>query len=215
VDGFASDYAAMVQANIDLYEATFDIEHLQWAEQLTEHLQEYFWDESTFGFYDAGPDPHLLLRFKADHDSAEPAPNSLLAGSLWKLAELLGRDDFKQTAQQIFEAYQLRIKSSPTVMPKMLAAKVLSEQPAQRIVLVGEDDDAGLQELLHEVNSHFLPGAAIILLSATNRDFWNERLPWTEEMHLQGGKAAVYICRNFACQTPVTTVEEMKSTFQW
>jgi len=210
VDGFASDYAGMIQANIDLYEATFDITHLQWAEQMVEHLQKYFWDENTFGFYEAGPDPHLLLRFKSDHDSAEPAPNSLLAASLGKLGELLAREDFKKAAQQVFEAYHLRVKTSPTVMPRMLTAKVLSEHPAQHIILCGEKTDAGLQELLREINSHYLPGAMIILLDKDNREYWNARLPWTQEMHPIDDRATAYICHNYACQAPVTRVEDIR-----
>ena len=169
--------------------------------------------ESAFGYFDAGPDPHLLLRFKGDHDGAEPAPNSMMAGNLLKLSHLLGRNDLAQTAEQIFEAYQLRVKTSPTVMPKMLAAKVLSEQAPQHIVLVGESDDADLQELLNEVNHHYLPGAVIILLNQLNREFWNERLPWTKGMDLQDGKAAAYICKDFACQAPVTSVAEIKKMY--
>jgi uncharacterized protein YyaL (SSP411 family) len=211
VDGFAGDYAAMIGASIDLYEATFDFAHLQFAEKLVDHLQKYFWDESTFGYYDAGPDPHLLLRFKSDHDGAEPAPNSMIAGSLLKLSHLLGRDDFAKNAEQIFEAYQLRVKTSPTVMPKMLAVKVLSGQAPQHIILVGEEDDANLQELLNEVNSRYLPGAVVILLNQANREFWNERLPWTKDMSLQEGKAAAYVCKDFACQAPVTSFREIKA----
>lgn len=210
VDGFASDYAAMIQANLDLYEVTFDIRHLRWAEQLVEYLQKYFWDESTFGFFDAQPDPHLLLRFKEDHDSAEPAPNSVLAGSLIKLAHLLGRDDWKQDAAQIFEAFYLRSKTSPTVMPKLLASRLCFEQSPRHIVLVGEKTDPDLQELLQEINHHFLPDATLILLNQETRGFWTEHLPWTKEMELQDGKAAVYICQNFACQQPVTTVNEIR-----
>jgi uncharacterized protein YyaL (SSP411 family) len=150
------------------------------------------------------------LRFKGDHDGAEPAPNSMIAGSLLQLSHLLGREDFAKTAEQIFEAYQLRVQTSPTVMPKMLAAKVLSEQAPQHIILVSEMDDANLQELLNEVNSRYLPDAVVILLNQTNREFWNERLPWTKEMALQDSKAAAYICKDFACQAPVTSVAEIR-----
>ena len=93
----------------------------------------------------------------------------------------------------------------------MLAAKVLSEQAPQHIILVGEKEDADLQELLNEVNSRYLPGAVVILLNKANREFWNERLPWTKEMALQDGKAAAYICKDFACQAPITSRREIKA----
>lgn len=210
VDGFAADYAAMMGANIDLYEATFDTEHLKWAEQLAGHLKKYFWDESTSGFFDAGPDPHLLLRFKGDHDGAEPAPNSQLAGSFLQLSHLLGRADLQETAQQIFEAYQLRVKTSPTVMPKMLAAKMLSESPPVHIVLVGEVENTGLGEFLRIINSVYLPEATLILLEEKNRDFWNGHLPWTQEMHGNEDGVAAYVCHNFSCQAPVAEPEQLR-----
>jgi uncharacterized protein YyaL (SSP411 family) len=33
--------------------------------------------------------------------------------------------------------------------------------------------------------------------------------PYTKDMKAGGGRASAYVCRNFACSTPVGTVDEM------
>jgi hypothetical protein len=64
---------------LDRYEATFDIEYLQWADRLQQKQIELFWDSANGGFFSTAADaPDLILRLK---DGAFPfgAPESLPA----------------------------------------------------------------------------------------------------------------------------------------
>ena len=51
VGGFAEDYASLIQGLLDLYEADFDVGHLQWALELQEKMDALFWDEQNGGYF--------------------------------------------------------------------------------------------------------------------------------------------------------------------
>ena len=82
-EGFAEDYAFFVQGLLDLYEATFEVRWLQWAERLQESMDRRFWDEEGGGYFNsAAGASDIVLRLKEDYDGAEPAPNSVAAMNL-------------------------------------------------------------------------------------------------------------------------------------
>ena len=65
--GFAEDYAFLIQGLLDLYETSFEIRWLQWAEQLQGKMDELFWDETGGGYFNsAKDDPSIVLRLKED-----------------------------------------------------------------------------------------------------------------------------------------------------
>ena len=98
VEGFADDYAFVIQGLLDLYEASFDVEWLKFAIELQETQDRLFFDEKNGGYFStSGKDKSVVLRMKDDNDSAEPAASSVAALNLLRLAQI--RDD-KQMAER-------------------------------------------------------------------------------------------------------------------
>eukprot|EP01026_Neomeris_dumetosa_P045361 TRINITY_DN38404_c0_g1_i7.p1 TRINITY_DN38404_c0_g1~~TRINITY_DN38404_c0_g1_i7.p1 ORF type:complete len:277 (-),score=34.99 TRINITY_DN38404_c0_g1_i7:61-891(-) len=63
VEGFADDYAYMIQGLLDLYECTGSLQWLQWADQLQNTMDDLFWDEQGGGYFSASAaDPSILIR---------------------------------------------------------------------------------------------------------------------------------------------------------
>jgi uncharacterized protein YyaL (SSP411 family) len=88
-EGFAEDYAFFIQALIDLYEASFEIRWLRWADELQAKMDELFWDAERGGYYNsAAGDASIVLRLREDYDGAEPAPSSVAAMNLMRLGGL-------------------------------------------------------------------------------------------------------------------------------
>src|SRR5256714_680359 len=80
VEGFADDYAFLIQGLLDLYEASFEAHWLRWAIELQETQDRLFFDNKRGGYFTgAGNDPSILLRLREDNDSAEPAASSVAA----------------------------------------------------------------------------------------------------------------------------------------
>lgn len=64
VEGFADDYAFMVRALIDLYEASYEPKWLEWAHELQEQQDNLFLDKGGGYFSTSGKDDSILLQMK-------------------------------------------------------------------------------------------------------------------------------------------------------
>ena len=86
IEGFADDYAFVIQGLLDLYEASFDVEWLKFAVELQETQDRLFFDEKNGGYFStSGKDQSVFLRMKDDNDGAEPAASSVAALNLLRL----------------------------------------------------------------------------------------------------------------------------------
>src|SRR5204863_9674026 len=80
IEGFADDYAFVIQGLVDLYEASFDIQWLKLAIELQNTQDRLFFDEKNGGYFStSGKADSVFLRMKDDNDSAEPASSSIAA----------------------------------------------------------------------------------------------------------------------------------------
>jgi uncharacterized protein YyaL (SSP411 family) len=124
-EGFAEDYAFLIQGLLDLHAATSNVAYLKWAEELQEKMNELFWDQEKGGYFSsAAGDPHLLVRIKEDHDGAEPAANSIAASNLLRFSKLSTarfRNALKM-AEQIIQTMTATLTSMPTALPQLLVA---------------------------------------------------------------------------------------------
>src|SRR5438128_2717001 len=74
VEGFADDYAFVIQGLLDLYEVSFDVEWLKFAIELQGMQDDLFYDEKNGGYFStSGKHKSDVLRMKDDNDSTEPA----------------------------------------------------------------------------------------------------------------------------------------------
>src|SRR5262245_40422234 len=123
IPGFLDDYAAFIQALLNLYETQFDLGPLQLATRLAEKQAELFEDRERGAFYSSpAGDNSLVLRMKEDYDGAEPSGNSLALMNLLRLARITNRDDFRQSAERTLAAFAPRLSAGPVTLPQMLAA---------------------------------------------------------------------------------------------
>src|SRR5258708_13271111 len=51
IDGYLDDYTFLNQGLLDLYEASFDVRLLSWAEQLQQPQDRLFWDTNLAGYF--------------------------------------------------------------------------------------------------------------------------------------------------------------------
>lgn len=212
VGAFADDYAALSRGCLDLYEATFDIRHLQWAEQLCDAMSRLFWDEDGGGYFNSTPDPRVLIRMKEDYDGAEPSANSLATESCLRLARLLERDDLRLKAETTLNSFGARISQIPQAMPLLLCGAMMNETPPLHIVVVGARESDDTRALLRTIHQKFSPFKSVIFLDTEiDNSFLTKRLPFLEPMTMRDNRATAYVCRDFACRAPVATVEELRA----
>ena len=206
-EGFAEDYAFLVQGLIDLYETTFELRWLRWALRLQATMDALFWDEAAGGFFNsAAGDASILLCLKESYDGAEPAPSSVAAMNLLRLATVSGDErGFNDRARRTMAAFQAQWGSSPQVMPRMVCAmEGLVKSPAQA-VLAGEPAAAEFRKLAAVL--HGRPSATRMIFAVVDdasRLWFAERAPWLAGVKPVEGRAAAYVCDKNTCRPPVT-----------
>jgi len=205
-EGFAEDYAFLVQGLIDLYEATFELRWLRWALRLQQTMDELFWDEEAGGYFNsASGDASIVLRLKEDYDGAEPAPGSVAAMNLMRLAPISGDErGFDDRASRTIGAAQAQWSSAPQALPRMLCALELVLAPPGQVVLAGESHSPEFRKLVRVL--HERPGLKRVLLavdSDEDRLWLAERAPWIAEMKPLNGRVTAYVCDHDVCRPPV------------
>jgi hypothetical protein len=194
IDAFLEDYAALVQAALDLYEMSFDASYLGLARALADAMLERFEDPAG-GLYSAAQSADLVLRLKEDYDGAEPAGNSVAAGALLRLAAYTRDESYRAAALRILNAFAARLNQQPLTLPQMLCAWMFELSAPRQVVLAGPAPAPFLAAL----HSHFLP-ATLVFVNPSDGPL--------SAMRPIAGRTAAYVCENYACQLPVTTVEE-------
>src|SRR3954469_2895060 len=211
VEGFADDYAFLIQALLDLYEASFDVAWLRWAVELQETQDRLFFDKERGGYFSgAGNDPSILLRLKEDNDSAEPAASSVAALNLLRLAQIRNDSGLYERAEKTIDAFAPQIGHFPSAMPQMLVALDLSLSTPRQVVIAGAGDSADTRALIAEAHRHFVPNKVLLLADGGDgQRYLEEKLEALRGMKSIGGKPAAYVCENFTCKAPVTEAEEL------
>ena len=202
--GFAEDYAFLVQGLLDLYETTFDTQWLAWAVQLQEKQNELFYDAAAGGFFANGADDAtVLLRLKQDHDGAEPSANSVSVRNLVRLAAILNRAEWRQLAEDTGRTFGIQLDRSPVAMPQMLASLGWLEGPPQEILIQGGASSPDTTRLIGEVWRRHLPRRVLLRIDRQSRPFFEARVPFVADLPRDtGGTAIAYVCENFVCQLP-------------
>jgi uncharacterized protein YyaL (SSP411 family) len=210
IPGFLDDYALFTQALIDLYEAQFDLSQLRLAVTLTEKMRELFEDPAGAYFSSPAGDPSLVLRVKEDYDGAEPSGNSVAAMNLLRLSRMTNNTAFREAAERTFAAFGTRLSHAPVAVPQMLAACEFALGEPREIIFAGENGSAPLNALLRELRNRFVPNR-VIMRADPQLAGW---VPGIEAMTAPAGRAAVYVCRNYACQLPVSEPAQFAELIQ-
>ncbi|WP_054950263.1 thioredoxin domain-containing protein [Numidum massiliense] len=232
---YVDDYAFFVWALHELYEATWDVTYLQLAERFNDDMLRLFWDEAHGGLYFTGTDgEQLLARPKEIYDGAIPSGNSVAAYNLFRLAHVTGRTDLAEKADQQLEAFAAVAERAPTGTAFFLCAVQLATGPMEMVVVAGDGQPSTIPStmpsatqsaipsttqsttqstthMLRNVQQAFLPGAVLLYHSAGEEGAkLVELAPSVAEQKMQDGQATAYICKNYACQAPLTDPAQLR-----
>jgi uncharacterized protein YyaL (SSP411 family) len=206
--GFLDDYAFMIMALLDLYEATFDARWLAEAKELAEQMMELFVDRDSGGFYITGNDSErLIVRTKPGYDGAVPSGNSIAALALLKLGLLTSDKRFTDGAEGVLNTFSSQLRQSPASLTEMLSAFDFSSGPTREIVIAAEANRADTKEMLRFIQSRYLPNTVLLFHQTGKAGEAIEKIaPFTKWQTAIDDKATAYVCRNYVCRQPVTEI---------
>ena len=202
IGAFLEDYAYFGGALVDLYEAGGPEDLLHEALRLAERIREEFGSDEGAFYSTARSGETLVLRHREGHDGAIPSANATAALLLARLGAHFGRDDLRQAAQDALRAYGKAVGRQPRAFAwTLMAADFLLEGPIE-LALVGSG--AAREALERAVAGAFLPNRVV-----AHQETATSALPLLAGKSLVSGQAALYVCRDFACQAPVTRPEDV------
>ncbi|MDP3091006.1 MAG: aldo/keto reductase [Nitrospira sp.] len=201
LEAYLEDYAYLAEGLIDLYEAGASESYLRAAAGLADRLLSDFIDGENGGFFTTAKHHEaLILRSREGADGATPSGNAVAASALARLACHFDRQDWRDAAVGAIRAYGRQITRYPRAFAKSLAVvDFLTDGPVE-LAFVGDSQPAATRALYRAVAEVYLPNR-IIAWTESNA---GSVLPLLRGKSVVAGQPALYICRNFSCQSPVT-----------
>jgi uncharacterized protein YyaL (SSP411 family) len=196
ITGFLDDYAFFIEALTSLYAVDFDEKWLVEANNLTEYVLTQFEDkEGPMFFYTAATGTSLIARKHEIMDNVISSSNSVMAQNLQTLGLLLDKEHYTEVAAEMLDSIASQIKTYGSAYSNWGIQMLNEVFGINEIAITGLDNSIVKKEL----NAYYIPNK--IIISGTN-----STLPLLKDK--QSNETKIYICRNKACQLPVTTVDE-------
>jgi uncharacterized protein len=195
---YAIDYAWLVEAFTRLAEATGRGAWIAASTDAADDLLRLFWDDDEGGVLTTGHDAErLIVRSKDTYDGATPSANSVAASALLRLGAITGSDRYHDASSRILRLVEPTLRRHPTAGTNFLAAVDLLVSGAVEVAVTGNRPD-----LVAAVQRRYLPSTVLAWGEPFDSPLWEGR---------DGPDAAdkAFVCRNYACLTPVDEVDAL------
>ncbi|HXI29125.1 MAG TPA: thioredoxin domain-containing protein [Vicinamibacterales bacterium] len=209
IEAYAEDYAYLIAGLLELFQADPAPMWFEWAVALQHQQDALFWDDEAGGWFSTtGRDPSVLLRMKEDYDGAEPTASSVSVLNLLVLSHLVHDATWSERIDKTLRLFGTRLEQMGRGVPMMAAALATRIAGVQQVIVAAAN---GADETLERaVALSYLPFAIQLRVTPALQSALASSLPFVEAMHPVEGATAVYICRDFTCRQPVTTVEALR-----
>lgn len=197
IAAFVDDYAFLIQALIDLYEADFDPRWLQAATTLQATQDSTLFDSTRNDYrFSAGSDALVPLTRFESYDGVVPAGRSVSALNLQRLAALTGDDSLLQRAEALLAATPRSIHGAPTAFSQLLHALDYRLDRAKSVVIAGPLSDPATGELIAAVRRGFQPNVTV------SAGLDRSRAPWLPDQPEATSAATAFVCEHGTCLAP-------------
>ncbi len=202
--GVLEDYTHLADGLLALYEATFDERWFRLAQGLIDTVLARFSDPEG-GFFDTASDhEQLITRPKDPQDNAVPSGGAMAATVLLRLAAFTGEGRYRDAAERAIGTVAGFLPRYPTGFAQWLVAAAFAAGDAVEVAIVGDPDDPGTRDLLEPVLADWRPFQ--VLAVAAPNDVADSAVPLLHDRVALDDRPTAYVCRDFVCSLPVTTV---------
>jgi uncharacterized protein YyaL (SSP411 family) len=221
IAGVLDDYAFTVDACLDAWEATGELKYYRSAAAIGDAMVARFYDPVGGSFFDAelraGSKPlgALSARRKPLQDTPTPAGNPAAAITLLRLSHLSGRTDLREKAEDTLENFAGVVEHFGLYAGTYGLALEHFLLPPTQVVVIGDDGTAA-RELEATATAGYAVNKSVIRLKPGQVDAESlppvlaETLPHLPGID-SGAPAIAVVCRNNACQPPVSDSQALLS----
>jgi len=207
LNGYLEDYANLMDAMLELYQSTFVEKWFDEARRLADVVLEHFQADDG-GFFDTSDDHEkLIVRPRQLQDNATPSGNSMMAKQLLRLSAYTGDSRYDEAARKVLLPLLPAMQTYPQAFGEALNAADMLIRGLAEVAIVGNPTKEETKSLLGQVREVYRPNV-ITALARDNID-GETNIPLLNFRVMREDKPTVYVCRNFMCKMPVTSVDEM------
>ncbi len=204
LNAYLEDYAYFIAGLIALYEASFEPRWLTEAERLAHLMIDQFSDEAGDGFFFTGKAHEVLIvQSKSAYDGATPAGASMAIHSLLRLAKHLDAPEFHDKAVETLKLYFHQMERMPSGSGQLLCELAFLLSTPKEIAIIGKRGDTETDAMLSALHGIYLPHKIVALREPAD----DATLPLLANKPQIDNTSTVYVCENYACQTPTTDIE--------
>lgn len=207
--GYLDDYAFLLWAYVELYEAKGELIYLQRCEKISNILFNRFWDKENGGFFFTDDDGEkLIMREKQSFDDAMPSGNNVAALQLWRLAKITGDQQLMKKVDHLISAFQREVEAHPSGLVYLMQAVMAKYHGGKEVFVSGKSEEKR-KEIKKVYHSSFRPFDVFIdvdpaKMNAQAYEAWRDKLNNEDEI-------ALYICEQYACKEPIFSLEQALS----
>ncbi|MCS7184721.1 MAG: hypothetical protein NZ870_02185, partial [bacterium] len=191
IDALLEDYAYLVRALIDLYEATLDYSYIEFAISINDEMLQKFYDEAG-GFYDS----NFFIKTKDVHDAIIPSANAVAIKNNYILFLLTGEKRYEKIVNDSINSLITKINYISSAAMLLTYRFVTSNK--HFFVITGEIDKA--RNFLKKI--YFTKNRVIVYVHPEKNIFKNFEI-------YKGGKTLLYVCDENACKGYVENPDEV------
>lgn len=205
IDGSAShiavleDYAFLIDALIELYQADFEEKYLFEALKL-QFVQDRIFLEDQNYYNSSGSDPYLIKREKSFMDNVTPSGNSMSVYNLLRLSDFFLDLKMRDQALSLLKTFPKEIETYPSEFVQVLMAYDYFESAPKQIAIIGPDSD----QMLAAARVGFRP-RQITALAQTD-----STIALLRDRKALGARATGYVCVDHSCQLPTNDLKKFK-----
>ncbi len=216
IDGYAEDYASVIFGLVELFQADGDPGWLSWAVELQARQDALFWDAADGGWFNTtGEDRSVLLRTKEEYDGAEPAASSVVVLNLLALSHLTSAADYEPKIAQTLRLFGPRITEAGRVVPLMAAALSTWLAPRSQVVIAGDAGAPATCAMREAAGRAYLPFTIVVPVDpARGGPDASAAGRWTDPFVARDGRTRAYVCRDLACEAPITDPAAFESALR-
>jgi uncharacterized protein YyaL (SSP411 family) len=205
---YLDDHVFLLDGLLELLQAQWRTQDLQFAIELAELLLTHFEDPQHGGFYFTADDHEQLIhRPKPSMDDAMPSGNGVAALALGRLGHLLGESRYSRAAERTLQNTWQMTSQMPYVHCALLDALEEYLYPPEIIILRGEGKEFIQASQLCQQG--YSPRRLSFTIPAAEND-----LPGLlAERPARNGFIA-YHCSGTTCQAPLSSVNELATTLE-
>ncbi|MBN2327480.1 MAG: thioredoxin domain-containing protein [Candidatus Omnitrophica bacterium] len=208
-NGFLSDYSFLILGLLDAYEASRNPRWLEESLRLTQIMIDRFWDNDGGAFFFTADDHEkLIVRSKNPMDNAIPSGNSIAILCLLRLAAMTGNNAYRCKAAESLAVFSDGLQRIPSGFSQMLSAVDFMLDSPHEIVLAA-NDEMSLLPMQGAIFAGFHPNKVVMYRFPEVESIVLSLLPALEDKKPLPNAPAAYICQNFTCRRPVSTIDDI------